>query len=527
MDALVSSYLIDEGGVAVVHEVCVSHADEVPVLAAAFDALYNLGNDSASADSIVEVGLLDFALEAIVRFDYERELVHVAVRFLSALSFYPTALGRAGQLSAAVTLLDALTLDEDGFGHAAGGAGGGLRAGDGRIDPDAAFVDDAVTTFSNLCTQAASRAQLRDAGGVGALLATLEAFAADDRVPRSVLMALTRLAIDDGASHDVAHDGMHTLMSMLKRNVEDPLYLSLMFELLAQIGFVKTNLKPVVQYGGIKVISRMMDLYRDDADLMLKATQCLDNLVSGEPENAELLAECGGLERLAAVREEHAGDDDLAGAVKSCLLSVEVMRRLREEDGAKTNRAFLYARLGGSAVKLGAEAHRGEVLNVQELSEEDAAFLGSADDPLSAAGVRNLLLAGVSCKEYVAASAKPVSRHVYIARDWHYLVVKEAGKSDKLRRSHRVHLRNVRRVRAGHGAGHGHKGLLGGVRIAAAAEHSFVVETFGDRRAKEEVGGEFCFECMSRDARDAWLSAMEKLVLTQQRAPEKLLPALS
>ena len=243
------------------------------------------------------------------------------------------------------------------------------------VELDEALADDAIACFLNLCCDAAARAQLRDDGAVASLVATLEAFSGQPQLARAMLLCLTRLALDDAASAEIASTGARLLIKTIEINLDDPVHLALTFDLLLQIGFVKANLKTLVQFGAMKVILFAMESHADDAELMIKATRCLDNMVSGEPENAELLHEAGGEARLGAVRREHARDAELCRAVASALLTIDAMRKLREEEGNRVNRAYLYRRLGERVELQDGTA----VLNVQELTPEEAAFLASGE----------------------------------------------------------------------------------------------------------------------------------------------------
>ena len=94
-----------------------AYLTHVPLLTAAVDALYNIGNEPEAADLLVEEKCLDLLVDVVHVFDYERVLVRQCVHVLSVVTYYQSAIVRLVELNTATAIAQALQtrIDDDTF----------------------------------------------------------------------------------------------------------------------------------------------------------------------------------------------------------------------------------------------------------------------------------------------------------------------------------------------------------------------------------------------------------------------------
>jgi hypothetical protein len=91
----------------------------------------------------------------------------------------------------------------------------------------------------------------------------------------------------------IAEKGCRLFMDMVATFIEDSEVVANLFALLGQLAFIKSNLKSIVQYGGIKMLLDTMLVFGDDELLMISAVRTLDNIVSADEEFANIVIEKG------------------------------------------------------------------------------------------------------------------------------------------------------------------------------------------------------------------------------------------
>ena len=101
------------------------------------------------------------------------------------------------------------------------------------------------------------------------------------------------LCISLNAPQIIAEKGCRQFMDMVATFIESPQVVAAVFALLGQLAFIKSNLKSIVQYGGIKILLDTMTVFGDEEALMISAVRTLDNIVSADEEYALIVIEKG------------------------------------------------------------------------------------------------------------------------------------------------------------------------------------------------------------------------------------------
>jgi hypothetical protein len=330
----------------------------------------------------------------------------------------------------------------------------------------------------------------------------LETFSDNPEIVKFTITMFTRLATDDDLSEAIAETGMGSFMAAVATHFDDTIFLTLLFELFGQLAFVKTNLKAIVQHGGIRVLMDTMATYTTDAELMDKSIQTVDNIVSADEEYATIVMEKGGKDAIEEVKQEHEamGNSEVVASCNAAILSMTAMARVKERDGTKVNRGALFARLGG-LIDVQAATQTGA-----NIEEEEACPEG---DPLQ--DYRNLLRSGQVIKEFASGGSR--QKHIFVAVDWQSILVKDTAKRAKT--GQRLPLRNLRKAVAGYGDNHHKKGVMGGTSVRA--EESKCFHLIG-AKGQDELS----VECASAQDCERWVNGINMLLKVSRKWPAKL-----
>jgi hypothetical protein len=479
MDAYATHFIIEEDGTDAVKDAMEKMADSEGIVEAAMEALFNLGNDVEAAVDLAEMGVMEITMAAIQKFDYAGDLLSWAIKFLSVFTYAEVTLERFARLNGGEILLKVMQ---------------------SRMD-DEQFLQDASLTLSNALVNEDNRDTVQHANGVQVLLQTMDLYNSNPSLVKYVIAALNRLCTKDEVSTEVAKLGMHVFMKSVHANLENTELLSLIFELFGQLAFVKENIKLIVQHGGIKIFLQMMDVFGDQEELMVETLNTLDNIVSADEEFAAIMIERDGESKIKSVMAQHPNEPRVEQKGNATLLSMTAMSKVKEQEGSKTSRGALFARLGGSAVSLTGDKNK-NVNDVEECPE---------GDPLEQH--RNLLSSGSLLKVYENGSK--VTRHVFVSRDWQSIWIKDTASTTK--QAKRVYLSKIRTIVKGHGPGHFKNGFGKKQKSSAKEDASWYIDSSAET-------SKLSLECANQTDRDQWVAAMTKWLEIARKWPEKVKP---
>jgi len=474
-DAEATEYIINEGGTVAITDVVAKHSKSVPILEAAMEALFNLGNDVDAAIDLSKLGVMELTMSTISGFDYEAELLSWAIKFLSVFTYAEITLDKFSALNGTEVLLKVIQ---------------------SRMD-DEAFLQDATLTLSNALVHDGNKESLLRCDGVGVLLGSMDLYNHNPNLVKYVIAALNRLCTSDEVSHIVAEQGMHVFMKAVQANLDDTALLSLIFELFGQLAFVKENIKLIVQHGGIKIFLQMMGVYGDDEELMCQTLNTLDNVASADEEYAAILIEKRGEEQIKEVLAQHAGCERVQMAGDSTLLSMTAMSKMKEQEGSKVGRGALFARLG-------------DVVDIEKGSKDKVKAMEECPDGDPLVEYRNLLRSGAVLTVYEAGSKH--GKHIFVASDWQSIWVKDTSSKTKVAK--RLYLSKLKNINPGYGIGHFKKNSQ---KTKADKDRSLFIDSLLEN-------SKISCECPSVEERDEWVSALRLLLKTARQWPQKLNP---
>ncbi|GMI17199.1 hypothetical protein TrLO_g6315 [Triparma laevis f. longispina] len=476
-DAYATHFIIEEDGTDAVKDAMEKMCDSEGIVEAAMEALFNLGNDVEAAVDLAEMGVMELTMAAIQKFDYAGDLLSWAIKFLSVFTYAEITLERFATLNGGEILLKVMQ---------------------SRMD-DEQFLQDSSLTLSNALVNEANRDSVQHANGVQVLLQTMDLYNSNPNLVKYVIAALNRLCTKDEVSIEVAKLGMHVFMKGVHANLENTELLSLIFELFGQLAFVKENIKLIVQHGGIKIFLQMMDVFGDQEELMVQTLNTLDNIVSADEEFAAIMIERDGEAKIRSVLAQHPHEPRVEHAGNATLLSMTAMSKVKEQEGSKTSRGALFARLGGGAVSLTGDKNK----NVNEVEE------CPEGDPLEQH--RNLLRSGSLLKVY--ENGNKVTRHVFVSRDWMSIWIKDTASTTK--QAKRVYLTKMRAIIKGHGPGHFKNGFSKKQKSSAKEDASWYIDSSAET-------SKLALECANETDRDQWVAAMSKWLEVSRKWPEKV-----
>ena len=99
LDEKCTEFIMNEGGLTAVLDVMRDNDTNTIMLLTCFEALYNLADDAAAAEKLVEENVLQSTFLSIQNFDYEKDLVAQAMKFLSVISYNEDAVAALPALS--------------------------------------------------------------------------------------------------------------------------------------------------------------------------------------------------------------------------------------------------------------------------------------------------------------------------------------------------------------------------------------------------------------------------------------------
>ncbi len=400
LDEQMTAILIEECGLDAILDAMKYYDTSVPILLIAFEALYNIGNDGDAADKLVELGVVQQAFTTIQNFDYERKLVAQVMKFLSVLTYNEAAVEVIGSEHLLPIVFQAMRT---------------------RVENEE-FMLDALMAVANTVPDPRCQAIADEDDALKQILELLTLYDNSVDVTMQVILTCIRLATNEEISVKVAAEGMPYFMrATAKLGMEDIDLLSLLFELLFHLAFIKENINIMVQHGCIKTLLAIMDVeeYQEDSALMMKAVGMMDNVVSADEEFASIVKDKGGKQLLRAVADTHSDDVEMRNAVQSTLLSMEAKLQSKAQDGSKTGRAELFRRLGEGAVNIKGDR------NMKVGNDENRE---PVEDPLGE--FRDYLSAGQVCKLWKGKGAY-TNMILFVGEKWDAAIFKSTVKGDR------------------------------------------------------------------------------------------------
>lgn len=418
LDEEATRFLIQGGAIQGVRRVLDEHGQSQDLVASCFDALYNIANDESAARIIAELGLCELAVQCLDQYDFDRELRRQCVRMISILTCNDFSVERLANIGATSSLLDALSAHRD----------------------DDEFVVDCVLALSNLATiPTTGKVFLEKNAHLNHVFDLLTVYANDAEIVKFVLVTLVRLSTDDDLSRKVAEEGMPFVMRTATGSSagSDDEVLSLIFELLGQLAFVKSNLQALVGAGGVKVLLDTLQVMEDsDPRLLVKTIATLDTLCRADFEYATVVLEAGGEVLIMACMDKWTGNNSIKQAGEAAISSIHAVAKQRN------NRQGLLSRVGGASIDAGGVGRAGHYLEGEPLS-----------DPLKK--YRDGLTFGFECKEWTKGKGTLVK--ILVNEDFTYIYsITIKGTIQQTR----LELKNLRLAKHGVGTGHEVKGLL-------------------------------------------------------------------
>ncbi|KAJ8608985.1 hypothetical protein CTAYLR_008975 [Chrysophaeum taylorii] len=485
-DERATAAIVDGGAIEGIHRVLDSHqsAQDAPLMTACFDALYNVGNDERAARKITDQGLCEVVLSCLEMYgDLDRELLRQCVKLVSVLTYNDFSVERLTEISAATSLLDAALAAHSN---------------------DEEVVVDSVLSLSNLVTVRQTARVFLDKTYLKDVLELLDVYDKNAEVVKFVVVTLVRLATDDELSQKIAEDGMPYVMRTTAAFVEDAEVLSLVFELLGQLAYVKSNLRALVGAGGIKVLLSTLETFDDDPELVVKAIATLDNLVSADVEYATVVVERDGEGLLKECAAKWVRDPPVVRATETTLLSIQAM--IAQKEKQRTNRAALFARLGDDEMDV-------DKLKTAKLHARETAEPEPRDDPLRK--YREMFAAGTVFKQW--DKGKAANRMLLASADWAALLTRDTTKGAAIHA--RIPLDDLRAARYGFGENHLVKSMISKkTKPTAPEDRCFYLTGYHNAKAVEIIAG----ECAKKVDRDRLVDALSTLFKVATLWPHRL-----
>jgi len=486
IDEEMTKYLIEEEAPQLIIEVMSYYDTSVPVLLVTYEALYNIGNDENAAGIFVDMDVIKLAFTTIQNFDYEKQLVAQAMKFLSVMSYDERAVDEIAELGWLPIVFQAIQT---------------------RLNDEDFVLDSVMVICNSVNDERSQQIVVEDKELLQELLELLNIYDESVDVVQQVIITCSRLATNEEVSLLMAAEGMSYFMrTTADLGMSDTDLLGHLINLLFYLAFQKENIKVIVQHGGIRVLIAVMEVedYQSDVQLMLKAVGMMDNVVSADEEFADIVEDKGGKGLVEILKSVHQYDSDMKSATTSCLLTMEAMAKQKQEDGSKTGRAALFARLGADAVSL--EKSR----SIRTGSMADNAE--PEEDPLGA--YRSLLSGGTKCKVWNKGS--PSEQKFTVSDNYNAIILKDLKSKSGIR----LALRGMDLVTAGYGEGHMKKSSFGSSSCKDPSERCLkITEKPKPGEAPKEV---VALSFSSQDEYDAWFPAVARLVETNKNWSHRL-----
>uniref|UniRef100_A0A7S3K4K4 WW domain-containing protein n=1 Tax=Aureoumbra lagunensis TaxID=44058 RepID=A0A7S3K4K4_9STRA len=423
-DQLATEALVQGEAIQAIRRVLDEHtnAKQAPLMTSCFDALYNIGNDEDAARVITDEGLCEKTVDCLEQFDFDLHLLRQCVKLISVLTYNDFSVERLTSIHATPALLDALSAHAD----------------------DEEFVVDNVLALSNLVTVPKVVRIFLEKSYLKDMLELFDVYDNHAEIIKFILITLIRLAADDDLSQKISRDGMPYIMRATANFIEDAEVLSLIFELLGQLAYVKQNLKALVGAGGIRVLLDTLDTFDDSPELIIKTVNTLDNLVSADVEYASVVLERDGEGLLKQCQNKWQNDSGVVRAIDTALLSIRTM--IAQKEKQRTNRAALFARLGEDHM----DVNKLKTEKLRNRTEDEE----PEDDPIKK--YRDMLVSGIVLSQW--DKGKAINRKLCINADWNALLTRDTQRGSAIQA--RFPLKSIREIIPGYGTGHQVKSIM-------------------------------------------------------------------
>ena len=110
-DAYATEYIIRERGTVAVKDAMKRYSDNLDIVEATMEALFNLGNEVDAAVELAEMGVMEMTISAMERFDYSENLMSWAAKFISVFTYAEETLGKFAELNGCEKLIEMMRFD--------------------------------------------------------------------------------------------------------------------------------------------------------------------------------------------------------------------------------------------------------------------------------------------------------------------------------------------------------------------------------------------------------------------------------
>jgi hypothetical protein len=277
--------VLEEGGVQFILSCLKHHEDKPIIISTAMDAIYNIVDENTVCD-LIKTGILESAFIILQRYDYHREVIISVLQLLTIISSFNVG-------------LEIFSSDStSGEGSVSSGGGGNklsllldmLETHLGDVE----ILKGLLQYLYNVFAFKENREVVASSGGGLNIIFTIVSMYPDNQeIITASVNVLSRLSTNDTLSELIAERGCRQLMELIPTFIDDSEVVALVFSLLGQLAFIKSNLKSIVQYGGIRILLDTMEVCGDDETLLISAIRTLDNIIIADEEYANIVIEKG------------------------------------------------------------------------------------------------------------------------------------------------------------------------------------------------------------------------------------------
>lgn len=263
---------VDQGGLNFISLCIKSHEDKPSIISAAMDAMYNVVDENTVSD-IGKSDIIEYSYNTLARYDYNREIIQSILQLLTNIASYNIGLdifsnGNTNRLSVLFDMLESHIGDTD-------------------------ILKALLEYLYHIFIAKENRELLANNGGINILFTIMSMYSEDREVISVIVRVLSRLSTLDSLSEVIAERGCRQLMELITTFIDDSDVVASIFSLLGQLAFIKTNLKSIVQYGGIRILLDTMEVSGEEEALMISAIRTLDNIIIADEEYANIVIEKG------------------------------------------------------------------------------------------------------------------------------------------------------------------------------------------------------------------------------------------
>ena len=246
----VYAMIIDQGGAQRILST-VQECEEPTLLMAGMDALANLANDEECCQKLVDMNVMDLIIDAMQKYDWDEALMERTVHLMAVLTYSESGIRAIVDKGGISTLLVAMEAHIE--------------------EPD--FLSSAMTALKNISSKPEYRETIADLGGVDTVLTCMDANLHEKDLLVLILGLFVRMTMSTLESEEIAEKGMHVILKTINSRKGDADYLTHAYTLLGHLAFAESNLKIIVQYGGIGLIVDSICTHPQARDLMLRSIQ--------------------------------------------------------------------------------------------------------------------------------------------------------------------------------------------------------------------------------------------------------------